>query len=281
MIDRRGLLLGLGGVAAGLAGVPAHAAPVLDLTERDDFLTACVKMRGSVDESLSVGWVSGTRYAVVNHVAIPMMGLLAATFTRYRRIRPGAFEGQSLEIAYFTDLAERRLLETWENPVTGATVEVPRTRMGPSRFLVTADGLELQGGAGARRELRLQHRFQPAMTSGEDVWITEVIGVSGASAPGRRPFVYNEMTTYHAQMPELADPMRAIVPTNVSFHSLVTFRPWMGFGDTPGHTTAHAEGKRTARIEQLPPYWLELTGKYHPDVLDDPLGALQRTPGQI
>ncbi len=49
----------------------------------------------------------------------------------------------------------------------------------------------------------------------------------------------------------------------------------MGFGDTPGHTTAHAAGNRAARVEDLPKYWLELTEKYHPDVLQDPLGVLE------
>ncbi len=278
MIDRRQLIIGAGGAMAGLSGPAVLAAPALDLTNRDDFLTACIKMRGSVDDRLCIGWVRGTRYAVVDHKATPMMGLLAATLTRYRRIRPDAFEAKSLEVAYFTDLGTRELIETWTNPFTGKTVGVPRTRMGPSRFVVTADGLDLQVAAGEVRGLKLSHRFEPAIARGDDVWITEVIGVNGDPIPGKRPFVYNEMTTYHARMSDLADPAQPTVPTHVSFHGLVTYRPWMGFDDTPGHTTAHGAGTRAASLDELPEYWLELTAKYHPDVLDDPLGVLEGEP---
>ncbi len=278
MIDRRQLLLGAGGAMAGVSGASVFAAPALDLTDRDDFLTACIKMRGSVDDRLSIGWVTGTRYAVVEHKATPMMGLLAATLTRYRRIRPDAYEAKSLEVAYFTDLKSRELIETWANPFTGKTVDVPKTRMGPSRFVVTADGLDLQVAAGEARGLELSHRFEPAITRGDDVWITEIIGVSGEPVPGKRPFVYNEMTTYHARMSDLADPAQATVPTNISFHGLVTYRPWMGFGDTPGHTTAHGSGTRAASLDELPEYWRELTAKYHPDVLENPLGVLEGAP---
>lgn len=278
MIDRRQLLLGVGGVAAGIGGLPAFGASGLDLTDRDDFLTACVKMRGSLDDRLCIGWVMGRRYAVVDHKAIPMMRLMAATFTQYRRIRPDAFEAKSLEVAYFMDIDTGKLLETWENPVTGKVVDVPRTRMGPSRFILTADGLDLQVAAGEARGLELNHHFDPAVIRGDDVYITEVIGVDSKPNDGRKPFVYNEMSTYHAKMSDLADPAQATVPTNVSFNGLVTYRPWMGFADTPGHTIANGSGGRAASIEELPSYWQELTKKFNLDVLEDPLAALAGDP---
>jgi len=280
MMDRRELLFGLGVSAAGFAALPAFGRAALDLGDRADFLTACVKMRGSLDDRLSLGWVNGKRYAVVDHEAIPMMGMLAATLTRYRRVSAEAFAVRSLEIAYFTDFDSGELIETWKNPVTGVVVDVPRTRMGPSSLTVTADGLEVQMPVGEARGLKLNHRFEPAVVRGDDVWINEVIGVNGKARPGQQPFVYNEMTTYQAQMSDLADPDQPTVPTNVSFHGLVTYRPWMGFGDTPGHTTAHGAGTRASRIEDLPGYWLELTERFHPDVLDDPLGALDTEAGE-
>lgn len=282
MIDRRELLAGLGGMAAaGAFALPAAglATPAFNLRNRGDFLTACMKMRGSIDDRLCIGWVIGTRYAVIDHKAIPMMGLLAATFSQGRKISDEAYEVRAIEVAYFTDLQDRKLLETWQNPVTGETVEVPQTRMGPARLIVTADGLDVETPAGEARGFELKHRFNPAVTRGDDVWVTEVIGIDGAR-PGQMPFIYNEMTTYHARMSDLADPGQATVATNVDFHGLVTFRPWMGFGDIPGHTTARGSGMRAARIEDLPPYYLELTGKYHPDVLNDPLAVLAGESGE-
>ena len=273
MIDRRRLLQLMGGLS--LAATSAFGRE-LDFESRPDFLTAITKMRGSTDERLVMGWVTGTRYAVIDHQAIPMMGLLAATFSQYRRIRDDAFELRALEIAYLTDLATGKLLESWRNPFSGAQVDVPKIRMGPTRIVMTADGLTVDRPSGEARGMELRHRFMPAVIHKDHVWITEEIGVKGSRPGGEsKPFVYNEMTTYQARRSDLEDSSLATVPTNVQFHGLVTYRPWIGFGDLPGHTTARGAGTRVERVEDLPPYYLELTDRYHPGVLDDPLAALE------
>lgn len=275
MIDRRAVVKAFGGVTLGLAGWPVFSADGLDLADRDDFLTAIIKMRGSTDERLCIGWVMGTRYAVVNHKATPIHDMLAATFSRYRKLRADAYAATSIEVAFFRDAESGELLKTWTNPFTKKTVEVPQVRMGPANFIVTANGLTVDRPVGEAAGMEIVHRFKPAVTNGDHVWITEEISVEG-SAPGRdaKPFVYNEMSTYHARKSDLDDPETATVPTAVDFHGLVTFRPWMGFGDTRGHTTARGSGGRAASIEDLPEYYLELCRLYHPDVINDPLAVL-------
>lgn len=275
MIDRRSALKVFGGVTLGVAGWPVFSAAGLDLANRDDFLTAVIKLRGSTDERLCIGWVIGTRYAVVEHKATPIHGILAATFSRYRKIRDDAYAATALEVAFFRDVNTGRLLQSWTNPFTEKTVEVPQVRMGPATLVVTADGLTVDQPVGEAAGMEIVHRFKPAVTNGDHVWITEEISVEGSS-PGAdaRPFVYNEMSTYHARKSDLDDPSQASVATDVAFHGLVTWRPWMGFGDIPGHTTASATGRRAERIEDLPKYYLELCERYHPDVLNDPLAIL-------
>ncbi len=277
MLDRRALLAGFGAVAVASASPPAWSLSGagragLDLANRRDLLTALAKLRGATDDRLVIGYVIGARYAVPEHRLIPMMGIMAATFSQYRRISDEAFEARALEIAYFTDLATGKLLEKWKNPVTGTTVDVQLTRMGPSRVTLTADGLTVANPSGEAAGLRLQHVFQPPVVVGDNVWITEQINVDGP--PGPRPFVYNELTTFHARKSELDDPARANVATQVQYQSLITYRPWMGFGDTPGHSVARGAGKHVASIDELPPYYVELTKRLHPDVLKDPLALL-------
>jgi hypothetical protein len=274
MINRRGMLQMLGGLSLGATAIPTFGAGELQFDNPPDFLTAITKMRGSTDDRLVMGWVIGTRYAVVNHKATPMMGILAATFSRYRKINPTTYEARALEIAYFTDLRTGKRLETWQNPFTGKTVEVPLTRMGPARLLMTADGLQVET-TGEASGMVLHHSFRPAVIQGDFVWITEEINVEGLR-PGAesKPFVYNEMSTYQSRLSDLENPALATVPTHIQFHGLVTYRPWMGFGESPGHTTAQGAGLRVERVEDLPPYYLELTERLHPGVLDDPLAAL-------
>ena len=272
MLDRRSLLTGFGALALGTTARPASPRPALDLDNRRDRLTALVKLRGATDTRLVIGYVVGARYAVPEHRIIPMMGFLAATFSQYRRLDADTFEARALEIGYFTDLATGKVLETWKNPVTGTTVDVPHTRMGPSRIIVTADGLTVPRPSGEATGLELKHVFLPPVVVADNVWVTEQINVD--SPPGPRPFVYNELTTYCARKSELDDPARSSMPTQVQYQSLITYRPWMAFDDTPGHTIARGSGAHVASIDELPPYYLELTKRRHPDVLKDPLALL-------
>lgn len=273
MTDRRAFLTGAVALAASGAIHPAFArGSGLDLTNRRDLLTALAKMRGATDGRLVISFVIGDRYAVPAHRIVPMMGILAATFSRWRRLDADTFEARSLEVAFFTDIATGKLLEKWTNPVTGTVVEVPVTRMGPSRVVITADGLTVDSPAGEAAGLVLKHVFQPPVTVGDQVWITEQINVDGPTGP--RPFVYNELSTFTARKSDLDDAGQAAVATDVQYQSLITYRPWMGFGDTPGHTLARGAGKRVTRIDELPPYYIELARRFHPDVIADPLAAL-------
>jgi hypothetical protein len=272
VLNRRSLLTGFAGLAAGAIARPAWPRPGLDLSNRRDLLTALVKLRGATDARLVIGYVIGARYAVPEHRIVPMMGFLAATFSQYRRLDEDTFEARALEIGYFTDLGTGRVLEKWKNPVTGTTVDVPHTRMGPSRIVMTADGLTVPRPSGEAAGLDLEHVFLPPVVVGDNVWVTEQINVDGP--PGPRPFVYNELTTYCGRKSELDDPARANVPTQVQYQSVITYRPWMGFEDAPGHTVARGSGLHVTGIEDLPPYYLELTRSRNPDVLKDPLALL-------
>jgi hypothetical protein len=273
LLNRRQALQGFGALALGAATQPAWPAAPLDLGNRQDLLTALAKMRGATDERLTIGYVVGMRYAVPEHVPIPMMGILAATFSQYRRLSAETFEARSIEVAFFTDVETGNLLERWKNPVTGQVVEVPQTRMGPSLITLTADGLRVPKPSGEAAGMELRHRFLPPVVVGDDVWITEDIRAD--HRPGAAPpFVYNELSTYHARKSALDDPALAAVPVTVDYQSLITYRPWMGFGTTPGHTIARGAGARVARIEELPAVYLELARRHHPDVIRDARGVL-------
>lgn len=271
-LTRRDTLAVAGGaLISSSVGSSAHAAEGLNLSNRDDLLTALAKMRGRTDGGISMGWIIGTRYAVVENLATPMWGILAGTFSRYRKISDVTYEVRSIEVAYFTDLETGQLLETWTNPFTDQEIDVPRIRMGPATIIMTADGLDIPNPVGEAAGMFIKHRFRPAVTVGDDVWITEEIQVDGPPlAPNTPKFAYNEMTTYHSTLTELADPDAASVATSVQYHSLVSWRPWMGFGDMAGHTTARGSGKHINRIEDFPKYYLELTKRYNDDVLNDP-----------
>jgi hypothetical protein len=273
---RRGALaVGLGGMAVLSASVSrsAFAAPP-NLSDPADFLTTVVKMRGAIDGSLSLGWVMGQRYAIVDGRAVPMFGLLASTFSSYTRLDEASFEMRSFEVAYFTDLTSGKLLEAWDNPFTGKTVEVPQTRMGPSVVPIKPSGFDLSAVL-RMAAMSARHQFRPAVTLRDDIWITEEINISGdPPATGPAPFRYNEMTTYNAKLSDLEKPDLATVPTSIQYQSMVGFSPWQGMQGIDAKNMGRGSGTRVARVEDFPPYYLELTEKYHPDALNDPMAIL-------
>lgn len=223
---RTALALGAAGaiaVGAGSARPARAAAP--DLNDPADFLTTIVKMRGATDGSIAMGWITGQRYAVFDGKVTPMFGLLASTFFKYTRIDELTFEMRSFEVAYFTDLATGKLLEKWENPFTGEVVDVPQTRMGPSIVPVKPTGFDLSE-VPSMGAMNADHFFRPAVTQGDDIWITEEIKISGdPPASGPSKFRYNEMTTYNAKLSDLAKPDLATVPTSIQYQSIVGFSP--------------------------------------------------------
>lgn len=266
----------LGGAAASAlligAGRPARAA--LNLDDPGEYLTAVLKMRGAVDGSLSLGWVMGHRYAIVNGKATPIYGLLASTFANYTRIDAETFEMRSFEVAYFTDLATGKLLEKWTNPFNGKVVDVPQTRMGPSVVPVKPGGFDLSDNP-RMGHMDANHMFRPAVTLRDDIWITEEIKIAGDPPnSGPVPFRYNEMTTYNASLTDVQNDDLATVPTKIQYQSAVGFSPWNAMGDIDAINMGRGSGTRVARVEDFPPYYLELTEKYHADVLNDPMAIL-------
>ena len=196
-------VLGFGAVALtipGLISLPAHAAgKSLDLKNKADSLTALQKMRGALDGRLCMGYVKGLYYGVVEDRITPLYGVLGGTFSRYKKLPDGNFEGRTFEIAYFTDWETGGLLENFKNPYTGEMVSVPQTRMKPSTIIITPDGLRT---GGEMRAMSLSNRFLPARVVNNDVWIVEESLVSTPPDFKGPKFAYNEVTTYQSTLTE-------------------------------------------------------------------------------
>lgn len=273
---RSALATGIGGMAALAAAAkarPAHAA-MPDFDNPADLLTAFVKTRGAIDGSVSMGWIIGTRYAVVDSRITPLFSLIANTFHKYTRVDDNTFDMRTFEVAFYTDLATGKRLDTWENPLTGKVVEVEHVRTGPRVVPLRAEGFDYNA-VPRTRTMDAINRNLPPVVMGDDVWMTDESRIAGPPTPsGETGFRYNGITTYHAKMSDVAKPDEVTVPATIQYESLVGFSPWMGMDGIDGTTMGRSAGRRAMSIEDLPPYYLELIETHHPDVLNDPLAAL-------
>lgn len=259
----------LGLLALGASASPVVAAPQgLDLSSESARLRAFIQMRGSLDDQLVTGFISGRYYGVVDEEITPLFGVSAATFARYRPASKGGYEMVSFEQAYFTDLATGAYLKEWLNPYTGQKVSVPVTRTSPTKVLIAPDlsfalVKSMPGG-------KMDHRVLPVEVIDDDVLFVEQIQAAFQGPPGSKPFRYNEITTLRSSLKDLSEPGLKHVPCAVTFNSVVGWRPWMGMGARPGHLLAQGSGRYGVAMDKMPKAWLEATRQERPELLVDP-----------
>ncbi|MGY8963494.1 MAG: DUF1838 family protein, partial [Rhodospirillales bacterium] len=228
----------------------------------------------SMDDRIVMGGVKGLYYGVVNNKVTPLYGVMGGTLARYKQLDEWTYAGVSFEVAYFTDWETGELLETFDNPYTGETVEVPQTRMGPSKLLLSLEGRRSPSESPRLAGLDISHRFlAPRDEKGTVVLVEEVIVGTPEDFNGPQ-FHYNEVTTYRAQMADLGNPEVMIANDSTHFNGIISWRPWLKMGDYPGHLFGTATGGRFERVDDYPDYYLELTNKHHPDVFEDPEAIL-------
>ncbi len=277
-VTRRSLLGGIGAAGLAASGVTqAQAAGhenILDFSKREDRMTALIKMRCSMDDRIVMGGVKGLYYGVVNNKITPLYGVLAGTVARYKQIDEWRYEGASFEVAYFTEWETGEVMETFDNPYTGETVEVPHTRLGPSKLIIGLDGREIPSDSPRLAGMDINHRFIPPRVEHDTVVLVEEIRVGTPEDFSGPQFHYNEVTTYRAQMADLANPDVMIANDSTHFNGIVSWRPWLKMGDHRGHLFGTATGGRYATVDDYPPYYVEMTNKHHPDVFGDTAALL-------
>jgi hypothetical protein len=118
-----GAFAGSGAPGSAIAG--AHAAkPGLDYSDPADNLYAFGKLWASYDEPI-IGGFHGLMYARIGDKRmVPVFGYTGTGVLLAKIDENKDLWVKSRETGYFTDLETGDILETWDNPFTGKTVEV-------------------------------------------------------------------------------------------------------------------------------------------------------------
>ena len=274
------------------AGVGASAASTQTVALDDAALMRTfMKLRGATDSRLTIGWMDALNFAFVEGETWPMYRLLAATFQTFRPLSDVLYESRTLEIAHFLDVQSGALLQKLTMPITGAVVDVPAYRAGPSvgkvalrldetrEFRMGAESASgssfFQTGKATTRQLV----SEPQLVDGR-FHVREELGSRVVpDQPGRRGFFYREWTIWSGPWKALQDPKVHCVETEVIYSAATAWRPWMKMGDGPGHTVQNGRGGKVERVEDLPPELLRLTRQVHPDLVRDPAGVLAANRG--
>lgn len=272
-------------VGPGLLPLNASESAPLDLSSDRGLLRALMKMRGSLDSRLVIGWLRARRFAVSRGRIQPLCGFLAAVFSRFRQVSEDLFEAIVLEITHYTDFETGARLDRLAMPFAGHEVEVPAFRFGPTstRYAVRLDEGEefepqpdtTQGAFSPAASILMTKSIHRERIHAGSLYLRHEehgrVKPKDSDLPG---MFYKESTVWSAPLDEVLDPTLTRVDARVNYSAMTSWRPWMHMGDIPGHTASNGFGARAGSVADLPEDFLRYTRELHPDVVEDPEAVL-------
>jgi len=272
--------------AAGALPSALALADTPELSRETDLLRALIKMRGSLDDQMVIGWVRAKRFAVSQGRVEPLCGFVAATLNRFRQEADDLYSVVTLEITHYTDFETGELLDRLIMPFTGREVVVPAYRFGPAsaRFAVrleeqsefTPAEKTTEGEFSPAGSVLMSKSIDPAYVRHSKLYLRHEEHGRVYPADAEFPMMfYKESTIWSAPLSDVLDERTKNVDASVNYSAMTSWRPWMDMGDLPGHTTSNGFGGKARSLDDMPEDWLRYTRQVHPDVIEDPVAALQ------
>ena len=285
MISRRDSL----GLVAGMA-VASVAAAEDDqaMTAVDDswtrsqagLLRTLMKLRAALDDRVTLEWFKGVVYGVADSAMTPLFTVNAVAFAYYEETQAGDFRGRRVEVTYHGDLERDRLIERFDNPYTGGTVDVPLSRTPLQDAVIGRNGLVVPARIGPMR-IEAETGLGPGLVNGGRCWVRldtrSTVFADGVDAPVNE---YGESITYAGDSREVADPGVLSAACQLSYTNAMSWRPWLQMQGRPGHTMTAACGEKVESLAELPPDLRDFVRTRHPDLAEDARAVLSASMAQ-
>ena len=253
-------------LATGLIAV-AGASHALDLSTYEGSMAAYQKMRAD-----SKGADSFTDWQVTMYVvepgkkAVAIMRLDGFNVGRFAKQPDGGFHWMSREVAYYRDLKTGKILNEWDNPITGQKNQVLQVINDPvnSKF----------GATSAPGQPML-----PWNVRGDDVFLKMDIplaypnALQSADYPEESTgatYIASEHFLFFMKTRDLMDEKLTSIPLTYAWTRTGPWLPWMKMGTRPGYVLYSGQGKKLKNADELDPMVRETTMKLHPDFMSAP-----------
>lgn len=248
--------------ATTLAATPGQPGRTLNLEAPGDALTAMVKMRGSLEPEDSPNWYFGTIYAVLPGKApFPLVDYEGSEIDYFEQQPDGSYHAYGATVSFFRDTKTRKLLDTFENPITGKTNKVrPNTINVRAHYIYSI--------AGSKRSDD-ERPFETDGTIREELKWTEFADHVWLNM--RRPYPagvpMGEDQTIMGSLRELHDPDAPKVYTTANPTYVAPWLSWLDMRGHEGYTVWAGPAKKLDSVKQYPRELLDLVEKYHPEKL--------------
>ena len=290
-LTRRSAMLGGLGAIAGIAGCssPADSSSTsprasmdLDFTKAEDNLSAWVKLVSSLEDGVETcGFFSGIHYADTNPQAVikPLYRIQGFGMSRVTRLEDGRYQNLHKEIVYYLPLHEDRIMEEWDNPLTGETVEVFITHNDPVNSHYSTEFSQTFGSEKDGFETVSFPFVLPWEVYGDRAVVSFAVNTRWPSplSPEKWPrenfgeyYRTSEYFQIHASMADLNDPDMPKVSYTGAWQKVAPWNPWMLMAGTPGGILGISNVFSLDGVEQLPRHILDYTEKNFPEYLTAP-----------
>jgi hypothetical protein len=243
-------------------GRAAQIRRTLDLTAPQDALTAMIKMRGSLLPEDVPHWYYGTIYAVLPGKApLPMVDFEGSEIDYYEKQPNGSYHGYAATASFFRDTRTGKLIDTFDNPITGERNEVrPNTISVKAHYIYSENGYKRSDDP---RPLNKNASIADTLHWREikdDIWLTTRRAYPAGVAMGEHQLIRGSLA-------ELHDPNTVKVHTTAAPTFVAPWLHWMDMNDHPGHTVWAGPAKKLDSVEDYPRELLMLMEKYFPEKL--------------
>jgi hypothetical protein len=254
--------------AAGISALLPHRTRaitshnILNLDETADALTALVKMRGSLLAEDVPHWYSGTIYAVLpGATPVRLVDFEGSEIDYYERQPDGSYHAYGATVSFFRDTYNGKLIDVFENPITGKTNEVrPNTISIKAHYIYSQKGFKRSDDP---RPLPADGRITDLLkweTSGPHIWLTMRRAYPAGLPMGEHQLIRGPLV-------ELQNWAVPKVYTTATPTFIAPWLQWMDMEGHPGHTVWAGPARKLDRVEDYPRELLDLMEKHYPEKL--------------
>jgi hypothetical protein len=255
-----------GALAIGLAGggvvlAPAAAAEKIDLDTPEGAVAAMRKLNCSLNDGEDVTyWWNGHMYSRVPGEADRQLfyveGMnIRQCMTVEDETRGTGYRMVSREILLYMDPQTREVVDQWENPWTGETLEVLHVDNDPVNMRAPSFPYDAQGNPAARFN---------GVVEGDLFWLTTIVPLFYQNPLGGdyQQYVGNihhatEMFNFMGRVDELTDPNTPTIHNHVGWVRVSDWLPWMKMRGRAGTVYFHTAGRKLASFDDLSDTLLE------------------------
>jgi len=248
----------------------------LDPSDPDDLYYIHRKVNYTFDDQPVFWYIEAVRYGLVDGEFTPFWNMHVGFLFTVRSTGEFDFETKQLSTIFYSDLETGELLETFNNPYTGARTPVrqPGLTRGGTVFNKTRSVREEREIPGA--QVTQGTDIGPAWIIGDDVWVHGDTWFRAEPTDDQRRLIQvNDWSTYHASLKDVADPAVTSAAATMNFNDINTWPSWLDMGDLRGNYVSRGFGRKLRSGEGMPAQWLRFMGELYPEESRDLAGAIE------